>query len=278
MRRQLTSVFIILICFISCGQDMPDELYRPEKPQISKDTIMWAGFGNRTPSLYSDAMVIQDFGDIEWVSTMGRGSIITDSERGSVLRVAFPAKAIGPNQGGIQFIRTLPETNEYYLDYYLKFEHGFDFCLGGKLPGLTSGGSKFTGGVTPSAGEGWSARYMWTDKMPVVYLYYVDMPSKYGEPLALSDRFEAGKWYRLTQHIKLNDADKQNGSITVWIDGKQSLAKSGIRFRIGEKGYIDSFYFSTFHGGDTQQWAPKNDSYACFDDILITTTPIDFSK
>ena len=117
---------------------------------------------------------------------------------------------------------------------------------------------------------------MWTDKMPVVYLYYVDMTQTYGESLTLNTKFDKGKWYRVTQHIKINDPDKTNAEITVWVNGKVAAKKQKFRLRLGNKGKIDSFYFSTFHGGNTADWAPRNDCYIYVDNILITTKPIQF--
>jgi len=105
----------------------------------------------------------------------------------------------------------------------------------------------------------------------VVYLYYVDMPGTYGEDLLL-DRatFLPGKWHQLTQHIRVNAPCQSNGVLDVWFDGKKVLSRSDIRFRVGEKGLIDSLYFSTFNGGSTMEWAPGVDSFAFFDDFTIS--------
>ncbi|HBG26669.1 MAG TPA: hypothetical protein DDX75_06195 [Phycisphaerales bacterium] len=53
-------------------------------------------------------------------------------------------------------------------------------------------------------------------------------------------------------------------------DGRKVLSKSDIRFRLGDMGAIDSFLFSTFHGGNTQDWAPDVNSFASFDEFLIS--------
>ena len=169
----------------------------------------------------------------------------------------------------------LPPAEEYWLSYRVKFEEGFDFRRGGKMPGLTSGGGKFTGGRHPTEGEGWIARYMWTrGGGAIVYFYSVDMPGKWGEGLKLPGvTFIPGRWHRLTQHIRINAPGQADGVLEVWFDGKQVYQDTRERFRRGRQGLIDSFYFSTFHGGNTPDWAPKTDSAARFDDILITADP-----
>jgi len=276
MKRAAFFAIITTLSLVACAQqNEEDKLYRPPIMGVV-DTAIFVNFDFHPVGLYSDAQLTTDFKNIKWVSTAERAKIVEDSERGKVMEVFFPKGSVGPQQGGVQFVRNLPPNNEYYLDYYLKFDPNFDFNLGGKLPGLTSGGETYTGGVHPTEGQGWSARYMWTDKMPVVYLYYIDMKETYGESLTLSSKFEKGKWHRITQYIKINDADKSNAEIIVWLNGKVVAKKQNFRLRLGNKGLIDSFYFSTFHGGATAEWAPKNDSYLYIDNILVTIKPIKF--
>lgn len=218
---------------------------------------------------YDDMDIKADFDTVKWFITKERGTIINEKAKGNILRVQYPKDAVGPEEGGIQFVCPILPATEYYLSYDVKFEDGFDFKLGGKIPGLTSGGAKYTGGVNPDNGEGWSARYMWVGNKPIVYLYYVDMQHKYGESLELSTTLKTGKWYNFTQHIKVNSVGQQDALIEVWIDGNKVGSKENFRLRIGDQGLIDTFYFSTFHGGNTPEWAPSNDSYARFDNIRV---------
>ncbi len=88
--------------------------------------------------------------------------------------------------------------------------------------------------------------------------------------------FLSGKWHRLTQHIRVNAPHQSDGVLDVWFDGKKVLSRPGIRFRVGEKGLIDSLYFSTFHGGNTREWAPAVDSFAFFDDFTVSKEPPDY--
>ncbi len=241
------------------------------------DSILNVNFDSRNTGLYSDDMVHQDWGTVEWASLQDRASIVrdADSAHGNVLKIAYPKGSVGPNEGGGQFVVSLPPSEEMWLSYYVKFDEGFDFRRGGKLPGLTSGGSRFTGGRIPEEGEGWSARLMWRENGDAfVYLYYVDMSGMWGDNLPLNRSFKPGTWHRITQRIKLNAGDDADGILDVWIDGEKALSRSDIRYRIGDKGIIDSMYFSTFHGGSTEDWAPHVDSFAFFDHFVVSREPL----
>ena len=252
---------------------------------FAQDGLIWKlDFQNTGLGPLLNYELTKEGGDMEYIYLANNSFVVDDEERPNALRVRYPEGAVGPQTigfSGSQFIKTIPDSDDYYLDYYVKFEDGFDFQKGGKLPGLTSGGSQWTGGQHPDNGEGWSARYMWVDNgRMVVYLYYVDMPGAYGEPIEFNMNFVPGKWYRLTQRIKLNDvytAGNGNGILQVWVDGVQVIDRDNFRFRFEGKGLIDSFYFSTFFGGATADWAPDVDSFTRFDRIRVTTEKPDFS-
>jgi len=249
--------------------------------ETNENDIINVTFNNDASGKYTNQMLKKDFPNREWCS-LERAEIVSDidKERGNVLKVTYPRNALGPREGGVQFLVNLPPAEELWLSYYVKFKKGFDFCKGGKLPGLTSGGGTYTGGNKPKDGDGWSARYMWRKHgQGVIYLYYIDMPGKWGEDIKLDGfHFIPGKWYNLIQHIKLNTNSKENGSIDVWINGEKKLSRNDLRLRLGDQGLIDSFYFSTFHGGNTKDWSPYVESTALFDDIIISKTHIIYSK
>ncbi|MEN8120611.1 MAG: polysaccharide lyase [Bacteroidota bacterium] len=261
----------VVLIFLLVNSGISAQLYRPKKVVVP-DTVFSVEFLNHSLGQYSDKQINKNFVNVKWSLTKGRSEIVEDDKFDKVLRVKYPESAVGPEMGGIQFVRPLPANNEYYLDYYLKAEKGFDFVKGGKLPGLTSGGDKFTGGHHPEHGEGWSARYMWVqDGGLIVYLYYVDMKSKYGDHLVLKKaKLIPGKWHRITQHIVLNSDNKRNGIVQVWFDEKKVVDERNLRLRLDDKGKIDAFYFSTFHGGATPDWAPNNDSFFRFDKITVS--------
>jgi len=209
--------------------------------------------------------------NINWAHLYGKLAVVEDDTQGKVLRIAYPEGGVGPEQTGSQFVLNLPPADEYELSFKVLFEEGFDFRLGGKLPGLTSGGEKFTGGIHPKNGEGWSARFMWREGGTAeLYLYYVDNKNEWGDQFPFDGvTLELGRWYEFRQRIRLNRPGKKDGRIQAWLNGSKMLDLKEMRLRIGEQGPIDSFYFSTFHGGQGSEWVPRSDSYARFDDIRI---------
>lgn len=239
------------------------------------------GFESATLGPYGAAAVRADWPGSSSGVDHQRGVIVQDGPpQGKVLRVAYPKGSVGPQTGGMQFVVPIPADHEYWLSYRVKFEEGFDFRKGGKLPGLTSGGSKFTGGRGASSGDGWSARYMWKDGGKLqVYLYHTDMKGEYGDGIYVPGAvLRPGRWHRLTQHIRLNTGDAADGVLEVWFDDRLALARNDVRYRLAGRGPIDSFYFSTFHGGNSADWAPQNDSFARFDDLSLERSRPGFVK
>ncbi|MBL9083255.1 MAG: hypothetical protein JNK76_15685 [Planctomycetales bacterium] len=275
LRRSSTCLIVTLACANAYAQ-------RPgAKPgPVAKQSPVF-GFERSAPGPYGIEEIRADWPGYGGSGDFGRGTIVQDGpSQGKALRVAYPKDAVGPKTGGMQFVVPLPPADEYWLTYHVKFEEGFDFRKGGKLPGLTSGGSKFTGGRGATSGDGWSARYMWKDGGKLqVYLYHTDMKGEYGDGIYVPDaRFTPGRWHELTQHIKLNNGDATDGVLEVWFDGRPALQRTDIRYRLGGRGPIDSFYFSTFHGGNSADWAPQNDSFARFDDFSLERTRPAFVK
>jgi hypothetical protein len=86
--------------------------------------------------------------------------------------------------------------------------------------------------------------------------------------------FQKKQWYQIIQRVKVNTGNNSDGEVEVWINQKPALLKTGIRF-VNNGDQVNSFYFSTFHGGSSADWAPTVDSYIWFDDLIITSNPAD---
>lgn len=240
---------------------------------LRAELLGWVDFAASPLGAYDDAQARREWPGLQWVSLRRRATIVADAEAvgGKCLRIAYPAGSVGPGQGGGQFRVKLPPRDEYYLAYRLKFEDGFDFRRGGKLPGLC-GGRGNTGGNRPT-GDGWSARYMWgRDGRMTVYLYHMDQRTRYGDGVALGVQLKPGQWYQLVQRIKVNTPEQRDGQLQVWLDGREVLRRDDIRYRNVSAARVDTFYFSTFHGGGSPDWAPQRDSFARFDAFRIGTT------
>lgn len=229
---------------------------------------------NHPDGNYTEGLMTSDFGDAQLLNALGdRFKIISDTEAydGKSLRVTYNAGEIGASNSGGQFFAFLEPRDEYYLDYYIKFDETFDFQLGGKLPGL-SGGESNSGGDKPS-GDGWSARYMWRQGgEAIVYLYHMDQSATFGDDLYLNRQFVPGQWHRLTQRVKVNTDNNNDGELQVWFDGELVLLRTNIRYRNNNQAPVDHFFFSTFHGGNTPEWEPDVTSYAYYDNMRIGTS------
>ena len=59
-------------------------------------------------------------------------------------------------------------------------------------------------------------------------------------------KFIPGKEYLLTQELTLNDIGKENGVITILVDGKIVYTKNNVTIRVSPDVQINSFLFSTF--------------------------------
>jgi len=226
---------------------------------------------------------------INWVSRLDESKIVNSDFIGKkALRVSYPKGGLGPSGTGLQFPVVFDDIEsidrgyyqEVYLRYYVKFEEGFDFRRGGKLPGLMGGGDSWnrSGGNQPIGDNGWTLRFMWVEKGKIVVYAYVPKSKngKWGEALwgqGIDCGFNAepGKWHCIEQYVNVGTPNKDDGKLKVWIDGIERVNIDDMRFWNVENnnGRIGGFYFSTFHGGNTDDWRPLNDSFIQFDGFVV---------
>lgn len=176
----------------------------------------------------------------------------------------------------IEFPVLLEETDDMWLAYDLWLDDGWEPVRGGKLPGL-AGGTSASGGNGGDGIEGWSARLMWgPDATLSVYAYHPDRPGGYGEWIPLGDglTLQTGRWITITQHIWMNsDIGTANGGVEMFVDGVKMLERD-MRWRATMDLGIDTFFFSTFYGGNSTSWSPVGTNYGCIDDVRISTSPL----
>lgn len=206
-----------------------------------------------------------------------------DAFDGHSLRVKY-SKGTFSSGGGFQCLTDFSKfpiepQESLYFRYYVRFDPGFDFVKGGKLPGL-AGGKGNTGGHKANGTDGWSARVMWrSDGKIVQYVYHPDQVGDYGEDFPWNYGgcprfFEPGKWECLETYVRMNSLGKKDGIIRSWLNGEQALEVTNLRFRDVEKLKIDKMYFETFFGGGDPSWATPRDQFAMFDNFVIATNPI----
>lgn len=203
---------------------------------------------------------------------------------GAVLRVDYPrgsassrsAAAEGSSYGGAQMYLRLPHSSveQLHLRYYVRFPAGFDFVKGGKLPGLY-GGTAVSGGHTPDGTDGLSTRFMWRrGGAGEVYAY---LPSSVGYGTSLgrgSWSFTPGRWTSIEQAVQLNTPGRSDGSVTVWLDGRQVFQQTAITYRTTDSLKIDGVFFSTFFGGGDPSWASPTDQHTDFAAFALSDTYI----
>jgi Polysaccharide lyase 14 len=198
-----------------------------------------------------------------------------------MLRVSYPkgsasvaaSKKYGIPEGGGQFLLLLRSgsVNDLHLRYYLRFPAGFDFVKGGKLPGLF-GGTVICGGYIPNGSNGWSARYMWRQLGAGEVYAYLPTSTTYGTQLGRGNwTWETGTWMCVEQSVHLNTPGKSDGTIRVWVNGREVLKSTRLEFRTTAKLKIQGLFFSTFFGGNDPTWATPRAQHADFAAFAVSS-------
>lgn len=199
------------------------------------------------------------------------------------LRVRYPKGSVDPSMhetagrplGGAQWYgQEIPPTDTIYLRYYLRCAEDFDFVRGGKLPGLF-GGVRCSGGKIPDGTDGFSTRFMWRAKGDGEVYAYLPTSEHFGASLGRGKwQFVPGKWHCIEQHVVLNSPGARDGSVTVWLDGRQVFQQKNLLYRTVDTLQIEGIFFSTFFGGSDDRWATPRDTHIDFANFALSTGPI----
>ncbi|TBM99762.1 hypothetical protein EYD45_15205 [Hyunsoonleella flava] len=110
-------------------------------------------------------------------------------------------------------------------------------------------------------------------------IYHQNLKGKYGEGKPSPDFcFKKGRYYQMALYVKINmPASASNGEVTIYANGKEISSYKGLQLRAveGKDTEINTFLFSTFHGGNSSDFAPKDSNgsyttvYAWFDDFEV---------
>jgi hypothetical protein len=203
---------------------------------------------------------------------LDRAKLVADrgAPAGRLLRVTYPAGSASPTvardgakSGGAQSYLRLPRSADAMtLTYSVRFQPGFKFVKGGKLPGLF-GGDAGSGGHHEAAG--FSTRFMWrAGGAGEVYAYF---PDAKGDGASLGRgrwKFTPGRWVRIAQRVVLNSPGRNNGTVTVWVNGRQVFTQGGLTYRTKGDVHIDGLFFSTFFGGGDKSWVSPTNQHVDF--------------
>lgn len=193
------------------------------------------------------------------------------------IRVAYVGSNVGSERVGV-FHPIGSAVDQATLSFDVRFDNDFQWVMGGKLHGL--GPKRFISGGQERKPDGWSARIMFNSEGRCsTYLYDQDKEKKYGiggrseKPV-----FEAGRWHHVVLQVGLNTPGEPNGFSRILIDGKEVVHSRNVTFRAvgGSDTQIQTFLFSTFHGGNSAQWAPVDAQgnfvtvHADYDNFVVT--------
>ncbi|KAJ7138447.1 hypothetical protein C8R43DRAFT_1089316 [Mycena crocata] len=203
-------------------------------------------------------------------------------------------------QGGLSFYAPGPDSLDMTkaktltLGYSVFFEKGFDFNMGGKLPGLYGGNDPETaigcsGGRRSTAC--YSVRLMWrTDGAGEIYSYLPDYTvdgfeankrvcnvkpesdcnPTYGASVGRGAfHFPTGEWTTVSQRVKLNDVGKANGEMQLWVNGKSVIEVTGLIMRDSDAGRHRGIQVQTFFGGSGEEWASPKTQSSYFSDFSV---------
>lgn len=267
---------------------------------INLTSIYSVDFESNPVGEYPRTLLYQDWGSTlksvngfvgDLYDNVSRVATVT-ADNNKYISVKYPAGSCGSKDtdgcgkgSGAQWLMPLDRNyEELYLSYRVKFINGFNFVLGGKLPGLTASRNPVTttpptGGIKPGECDGFSARYMWkSNGIAETYLYSPAQPGNYGEDILWQNpngtpvQFIPNRWYVITQRLVMNTPGQPDGILEVWLDGVKVQRKTNVFYRgaacptMG----VNQFYFSTIFGGNDPSWAAVKDEYVYFDDFVIS--------
>ncbi|HXU84008.1 MAG TPA: hypothetical protein VN914_21585 [Polyangia bacterium] len=159
---------------------------------------------------------------------------------------------------------------DYLFEYRVRFDTGFDWSRGGKMPGL-AGATAPTGCVTVT-GTGFTARLMWHGGGKLTgYTYALDQNTGCGNSIETGFNFAVGRWYSIKERVKLNTGSSSNGVMQLWVDDRMVIDRSNIPWmNESPTRRIDLVYIQTFFGGSTLNWAPSRQCSISFAEPFVT--------
>lgn len=202
-----------------------------------------------------------------------------------VMEIKYPkgSRAGQANKGGCGFLsnpKSCFPAVEMGFEYKVLFAEGFDFVLGGKLPGLYGGDAGACGGKKISSG--FSSRVMWRKSGETeLYLYiparqHTDLKKitthrdKFGSSIPVKDFcFKRNTYHKVRIYLKLNTLRNLDGMIKLYIDDKCYIDYQKMNFADLADQKINGIFFNTFFGGQSDEWASTLDTYTRFKDFKL---------
>jgi hypothetical protein len=209
------------------------------------DFIGYAGW-----TVYDTVVATNDFGNVSTLVGGDRLKIDT-TER---LRFELPIGMLGSaNTGGI-IKANIAGKDDYTFEYEIRFDSGFPWSKGGKIPGI-SGGAGYTGGAPAWDGDGFSVRIMWReDGRLIPYVYHFNQPDEFGDTFGATLGYLTDtKAYKIKYYVVLNTGSNPDGILKIYLDNILVFEKRDIVFRT-DNSKIDTAHIAIFAGGSTPDW------------------------
>ncbi|KAF9132379.1 hypothetical protein BGW39_000248 [Mortierella sp. 14UC] len=219
----------------------------------------------------------------------------TANANSQVMQVIYPkgsyAPKAGPITGGTSFYaKPFGDDTPFekmMISYDVAFPSGFDWVLGGKLPGIYGGNQHTCTGGNQSTGDNClSMRLMWRqDGGGEVYAYIpvengsdfcknsnVQCNDQFGKSIGRGLLyFPPGTWTRVDMVMQLNEpAGYNNGILDVYLNGLKAISMNTIPYRTTGMVGFQGLMFSTFFGGNTPQYATPVDTAVFFRNVQLS--------
>ena len=261
----------------------PIPLAVPEHDVTIRTLLLDMDFDHRTVGAYSQDDLLADVGDHSRAVNIFGDAEIIDIDGDKKLQVTLSA---GEFKNGLQFYKTLSDDYPVvHFSYEIKFSEGFDWQLGGKMPGLGGKPADAPDSYNPTGGnpvgpdEGFSARGSFReDGTADGYIYHQDKPGQYGEyidfdVLGHDVPLPTGRTLFIEQTVQMNTPGKADGVIQTWINGVEvSNLENMTLSESGDYG-VNQLFFDIWHGGSDLSYAPDQDSIVIIDNIQVSIDP-----
>ncbi|KAG0222330.1 hypothetical protein BGW41_006068 [Actinomortierella wolfii] len=213
-----------------------------------------------------------------------------------VMQIYYPkgsyVPSLGPVTGGAQFYAAPFGNNSFQsmmISYEVAFPVGFDYVLGGKLPGIYGGSPHdgCSGGVHSSGSNCLTMRLMWRQGGIGEVYAYIPSDSKfckdpnvqcndiYGTSIGRGVLFfPAGRWTRIDMIMQINEpAGKSNGKLTIYLNGNKVIDMDSVPYRSTGMVGFHGLMFSSFFGGSDESYATPVDQYVYFKNFQLAVGP-----
>jgi predicted Rdx family selenoprotein len=217
--------------------------------------VDFAGYAGWT--VYTTTEATADFGN-EFTVQGGERLKIDTSER---LRFELPIGMVGSaDTGGIIKAKIAGKT-DYTIEYGIRFDSGFPWSKGGKVPGF-SGGAGYTGGAPAWDGDGFSVRLMWREGGRIIpYVYHYNQPDEFGDTFGETlGYFTDTQEHIVKYYAVLNTGANPDGILKIYLDGVQVFDKRDLVYRTDES-LIDTAHLAIFAGGSGADWNMTGTGY-----------------